>query len=306
MTYRHRTIAAVFLFVAISGGFANATTRAVDERRSAEPRGSVEIINTSGRITVTGWDRSEVAITGTLQKDVERMEFTSSGSKTVIRVVPRKKLLGNSNSGEAILSIQIPQQSSLNVSSVSADLVVRQVLGEQRLSTVSGNIDAELGAEASARSVSGDMRLVTKPETKRLEIKSVSGDVNMSGGASGLVDVKTVSGDGKFLLGTLADASFKTVSGDFELKLGLDSDGRVTAESVSGLIAIDFASLPAARFKLRTFSGNIDLCALLQPAAGAPPTNRAERRNREFQIGDGEGRVDVQTMSGEVRLCSLR
>jgi DUF4097 and DUF4098 domain-containing protein YvlB len=149
------------------------------------------------------------------------------------------------------------------------------------------------------------MRLVTKPETKRLEIKSVSGDVNMSGGASGLVDVKTVSGDGKFLLGTLADASFKTVSGDFELKLDLDSDGRVTAESVSGLIAIDFASLPTARFKLRTFSGNIDLCALLQPAAGTAPTNRAERRNREFQIGDGKGRVDVQTMSGGVRLCSL-
>jgi DUF4097 and DUF4098 domain-containing protein YvlB len=299
-------IAAVFFLIAISGGFADATTRTVDERRAAEPRGSVEIINTSGRITVTGWDRSEVAITGTLEETVERMDFTSSGGKTIIRVVPRKRLSGNSKSGEAILSIQIPQQSSLNVSLVSADLMVRQVLGEQRLSTVSADIDAELGVEATVRSVSGDMRLITKPETKRLEVKSVSGDINMSGGASGLVDVKTVSGDGKFLLGALADASFKTVSGEFDLKLSLEPGGRLATESVSGQIGIDFASLPAAKFKLRTFSGNIDLCALLQPAAGASPMNRAERRNREFQIGDGEGRVDVQTMSGEVRLCSLR
>lgn len=125
----------------------------------------------------------------------------------------------------------------------------------------------------------------------------------MSGGACGLVDVKTVSGDRQFLLGALADASFKTVSGDFELKLGLDSDGRMAAESVSGLLAIDFASLPAAKFRLWIFSGNIDLCPLFQPAAGAAPTNRADRRSREFQIGDGEERVDVQTMSGEVRLC---
>jgi DUF4097 and DUF4098 domain-containing protein YvlB len=303
MTSLHQTIATICLVIAICGGFANATTRVVDERRIAEPQGSVEIINTSGRITVTGWDRSEVAITGTLDERVERIEFISNGDKTIIRVVSRKLVPGNPNSGEAILSIRIPQQSLLHISSVSADLVIRQVLGEQKLSTVSGDVDAELRAETSIRSVSGDIRLATTPETKRLEINSVSGNINVRGGASGFVNVKTVSGDGNFSLGALADAKFQTVSGNFDLKLALEPGGRLAAESVSGLLGINFASLPAARFKLRTFSGDLDLCAAIRPIAGVAPTNRAERRNREFRSGDGEGRVDVQTMSGEVRLC---
>lgn len=61
--------------------------------------------------------------------------------------------------------------------------------------------------------------------------------------------------------------------------------------------------MPAVRFKSRTFSGDIDLCAAIRPIAGMTPMTLSERRNRESQIGHGEGRVDVQTMSGEGRLC---
>ena len=301
-----RTIAALCLAAALSIPVATAATRAVDERRAADPRGDVEIINTSGRVTVTGWDRPEVAVTGTLEDGGERLEFTSSRGKTLIRVVQRDRGSSMRSAGGAVLDIRVPQQSALDVSVVSADLVLRRLQGEQRLATVSGDVDAELGVEASARSVSGDLRLTTTPATMRLEINSVSGDVTVTGGAGGRVEARTVSGDARFALGTVSDARFKSVSGDLRTRMALAPGGRYAAESVSGSVGVDFAALPSARFQLRTFSGDIDLCAAVGSAAGAAPTGRDGRRGRDFRHGDGDGRVEVQTMSGEIRLCAVR
>lgn len=301
------TVATLCIVAALSCVVAEAANRTVDERRAADPRGSVEIINTSGRVTVTGWDRPEVVVTGSLEEKVERLDFTTSGGKTVIRVVQRGRGSMQWDAGDAVLEIRVPRQSALNVSLVSADLVVRSLQGEQRLSTVSGDIDAELSAEASARSVSGDLTLAAKPETKRLEINSVSGDVTVTGRAGGRVDVRTVSGDAKFSLGSVEDAKFKSVSGDLSMSLALEPAGRFAAESVSGLVKIDFATLPAARFELRSFTGDIDLCPAVQSAAGAADRDAGKGgRSREFRNGNGEGRVDVQTMSGEIRLCAPR
>ena len=59
----------------------------VDEHRAASPQGAVEIDNVAGMIDVQGWDKSEVAVTGTIGKDVERVEVTGEGNRTSIRVI---------------------------------------------------------------------------------------------------------------------------------------------------------------------------------------------------------------------------
>ena len=59
----------------------------VDEHRPAGASGSVEIDNVAGEIDVQGWDKSEVAVTGSIGKDVERVEVTGGGNRTSIRVV---------------------------------------------------------------------------------------------------------------------------------------------------------------------------------------------------------------------------
>jgi len=302
----YRTVTMLCLAAALCGPSAHAAPRAVDERRAADPRGDVEIVNTAGKVTVTGWDRPEVAVTGTLEDGVERLEFTSSGGKTLIRVVQRDRGSSMRSAGGAVLDIRVPQQSAVDVSVVSADLVLRRLPGEQRLATVSGDVDAELGVEASARSVSGDLRLTTTPATKRLEVNAVSGEVTVTGGAGGRVEIRTVSGDARLTLGTVSDARFKSVSGDLGMRLALAPDGRFAAESVSGSVGIDFASSPSARFQLRSFSGDIGVCPAVQPAAGAASADRSGQRSREFRNGDGDGRVEVQTMSGDIRLCAGR
>src|SRR3984957_3988027 len=59
----------------------------VAEPRPANPQGAVQIDNVAGLIDVQGWDKSEVAVTGTIGKDVERVDVTGDSNRTSIRVV---------------------------------------------------------------------------------------------------------------------------------------------------------------------------------------------------------------------------
>ena len=142
MTHRRRPSAVpAILLIAAAGAVVAGTavaapaTRAVNERRPADPRGTVEIVNTAGRVSVAGWERPEVEVTGTLAERVERLEFTRSGTRTLVRVVLRKGA-SMSGSGDAVLDIKVPSGSTLDASTVSADLRVRGVAGEQQLATV--------------------------------------------------------------------------------------------------------------------------------------------------------------------------
>src|SRR5579862_4986480 len=92
----------------------------VDEHRAANPQGAVEIDNVAGSIDVQGWDKSEVAVTGTAGKDVERVDVTGDGNRTSIRVVLPKGMHWGMHDGEAHLVIHVPTNSSVTASVVSS------------------------------------------------------------------------------------------------------------------------------------------------------------------------------------------
>ena len=313
MTHQRRPSALpAILLIAAAGAVVAGTavaapaTRAVNERRPADPRGTVEIVNTAGRVSVAGWERPEVEVTGTLAERVERLEFTRSGTRTLVRVVLRKGA-SMSGSGDAVLDIKVPSGSTLDASTVSADLRVRGVAGEQQLATVSGDVEADLGREASARSISGNLRLGSSSGTTRLEVSSVSGSITVTGQVGGRVEASTVSGDASFVLGAVSEAEFETVSGDLTATLALAADGRLRAESVSGNVRVDFVgALPPARFGIESFSGDIELCAAARAATSKDEALKVDGSSRtlEFRNAPGTARVDVETMSGDVRLCT--
>src|SRR5215469_7265751 len=53
----------------------------------AQPRGVVEISNVNGKIEVSGWDRSEVSVHAELGSGLERVEVSSEGGRTGIKVL---------------------------------------------------------------------------------------------------------------------------------------------------------------------------------------------------------------------------
>jgi hypothetical protein len=272
----------------------------VDEHRAANPQGSVEIDNVAGLIDVQGWDKSEVAVTGTIGKDVERVEVAGESNRTSIRVILPQGHHWGMRDGEAHLLIHVPTNSSVAASMVSSDLKVSAVHGGLELRTVSGNISGEGGGDVRANAVSGDIHL-TANAAKVIEVKSISGNIVLTGG-NAEVEATTVSGDAHLTLGTVSRARFKTVSGDLSATLAAAVDAQIEGESVSGDVKLDFANAPAADFDVQTISGEIDNCFGPKPIE----SRHGPGARLTFKTGDSSARVRISSHSGDVRLCAKK
>jgi len=277
----------------------------VDEHAAADAHGQVELSNISGRIEIVGWDKPEVAASGTLSDGYQRVDISSSGTRTTVRVVhgaPGDKNLGVGfgEGGETNLVVHVPRGSSLAASLISSDITVRDVQGDQELQTVSGNVTTAAAGDVRIHTVSGDIQLTAAPQSKLLELSTVSGNLHVTGGG-GDVSVNSVSGDATLALGTVSHAQFKAIHGDTHVSLGLAPDGRLEAESISGDMTIDFAGpLPQADFDLQSVGGDLKTCFGQQGIHERyGPGSRLS-----FREGSGSARVRVETKSGNVTLCA--
>jgi DUF4097 and DUF4098 domain-containing protein YvlB len=288
------------LLAAALAPVALAATRPVDQKVAAGATGTVEIVNVAGNVDLQGWDRPEVAVSGTLGDGVERVDLTASGTHVTLRVVEKKGLFGWGNDGEAKLVVHVPARSTLDVSLVSADLKLTGVQGDGHLQTVSGDINGEAGgASLQVSTVSGDVQLTAR-NSRDLRLKTVSGDLTLEG-PGGEVAFTTVSGDGRMTLGTLSRLRLESVSGDMHVKAGLAANGQLEASSVSGDVQVEFAGQPDADFELQAFSGDIRSCF----AGGQPVKEKYGPETRlNFRNGKGGGSVHVDTKSGDISVCT--
>jgi DUF4097 and DUF4098 domain-containing protein YvlB len=288
-----------FALLACPWSLAYAAT-SVDEHRQANPQGEVEIDNVAGSIEVQGWDKSEVAVSGTIGKDVERVDVTGDGNRTSIRVILPKGIHWGMHDGDAHLVIHVPTNSSVSTSMVSSDLKISAVRGALELRTVSGNISGDGGGDLRANDVSGDIHF-TATAAKRIEVKAISGSIVLTGGNAD-IEATTVSGDAQLTLGTVSRARFKTVSGEISAKLAATADAQIDGESVSGDIRLDFAGEPAADFDVQTLSGDIENC--FGPKPVEPRHGPGKRLS--FKTGDTSARIHLTSNSGDVRLCTRK
>jgi Putative adhesin len=272
----------------------------VDQHRPASPQGAVEIDNVAGLIDVQGWDKPEVAVTGTIGKDVERVDLTGDGNRTSVRVVLPNGNHWGMHDGEAHLVIHVPTNSSVSASLVSSDLKISAVRGALELSTVSGDISGEGGGDVRANAVSGNIRL-TANGAKRIEVKAISGDITLTGGNAD-IETTTVSGDAHLTLGTVTRARFKTVSGNVHASLATTADAQIDGESVSGDIELRFAGEPAADYDVQTLSGDIKNCFGPQPIE----RRHGPGKRLTFKTGDTSGRVRLTSNSGNVDFCAKK
>jgi len=270
--------------------------RSIDERHAANPTGLVEIVNVAGSVELRGWDRAEVQVTGTVDDAIDRVDLTAAGDRTSVHVVMRSGM--SWHGGEARLIVNVPAGSAVSVSLVSADLKIAGIRGDAKLSTVSGDVEGDVHGDLRVDAVSGALH-VTAREAQHIEVKSISGDVDLIGGG-GEVEVTTVSGTAKAALATLSRGRFKTVSGDVTADLALSPGAQLDGESVSGDITFNFAAAPDADVDVQSFSGDIHNCFGPKPVkAEYGPGSRLA-----FTSGAGHARVHVDTKSGDVRLCT--
>ncbi len=265
----------------------------VDEKKPAAKDGVVEVHNVAGAVRVVGWDQAEVAVTGTLGKGTERLEFTAGDRRTVVRVVlPRDAHHVDGSE----LEIKVPAGSGLEVNTVSANIDVEKVSGELDLESVSGDVTA--GGEPkrfAAKSVSGGVRITATSAPGRA--KSVSGEVTLTG-VTGEVEAGSVSGSIVVTGDGVSRLDLETTSGDIRVDAGLAKDARVDAKTVSGTVELRLPAATAADFDVTTFSG--DISNEFGPAAKRT-SEYGPGKELSFSTGAG-ARVSAKSFSGSVRL----
>ncbi|MGD0502479.1 MAG: DUF4097 family beta strand repeat-containing protein [Steroidobacteraceae bacterium] len=263
---------------------------------SADPQGSIEIDVMSGSVEIDGWDRPEVEVTGQPDDLADRVRVSTSGDKTTIHVTPYS-IHGNS-SEDIHLIVHVPAKSGLTTSLVNASVKVQGLQGDAYLRTISGSISGEVSGDLRVNTVTGTVHL-SAPSAKRIEIKTISGNVQLTGGP-GEAEVTTVSGKVQADLGSLTRGRFKSISGDVTANYSLAQNAEIEGESVSGTIRFGFASTPGADFDVQSFSGTIDNCF------GPKPTQAQYGPGSKliFKSGDGHGNVRIATKSGDIKLCT--
>lgn len=280
------------LLIAASSAFAG---QQVDQRLAAAARGTVEIANVAGTVTVQGTSKNEVQVSGNISERA-RLEFTVEGDRTVVKVVLPKTSWHDSGSE---LSIQVPEGSAVTTSTVSADTVIQDVRGALDLQTVSGNLEAETyDRDAKLRSVSGDVTVHGNHGTAVLGITTVSGNIEVKN-AAGEMNAQTVSGDLNLHLSKLVRSRLRTTSGDINLYGELTSDARVESETVSGDINLYLAGARDGDYDLATATGDISNCF----GPRAVEHKYGPGMELKFRQGTSDASLKARTLSGDLSLC---
>jgi DUF4097 and DUF4098 domain-containing protein YvlB len=248
----------------------------VDERRPAAADAAVSVSNVAGSVTVTGWDRAEVAVTGTLEDGVERLEVTGGPQRIRIEVKLKQH---QHDHGDATLEVKVPKGGSVDVDTVSADISAGGLRGALHAQSVSGKV-------------------VVNGSNAPIEAQSVSGDIEVTG-AEGRLKATTVSGNVVTRGGTLSDVDLESVSGNLHCEASLAAKGTLDAKTVSGDVTISLPASLGADVSLNTFSGSLESAFDL----GNVETSRfVPSKSVRRTIGDGGARLRVETLSGSIKL----
>lgn len=278
-------------------GAAAAAAEEIDRIADAAPDGTVSISNIAGSVEVEGWSRNQVQVTGDLGDDVEELIFERDGNEFEIKVKTRRR---HSRDVASDLHVRVPGRSSLEINTVSADVDVAGVAGEQDLESVSGDITTQArDADIDVNTVSGDLEITGDKAAIRSRLSSVSGDIDTMG-LAGEIGIESVSGDLLVADGIFERASLNTVNGDIVFRAQLLEDGRLDVETVNGGVEIEFAGDVNARFDIETFNGDIDNC--FGPEA-VRVSKYAPGYELKFTEGNGSARVTIETLNGDLSLC---
>ncbi len=265
----------------------------VEHSMALDDDGMVVIKVVKGEVRVEAWDREELLVRGEVGEGSDRLLMEGNSQRREIEVkIPR-----NSRGVEGSeLEFFVPAGASVVVETTSADIIADGIGGELvELRAVSGDIEADAGGERLfAHTVSGDVEL--ESNARRVDINSVSGDIDARL-AGEEVDANTVSGELLLIARSLDRGHFESVSGDMELDVALAGTGVISVASLSGDVDLILPGDLSATCEAESFSGSIKSTRGQVEKAKYGP-----HKTLRFVSGDGSGRVQVESFSGDVRI----
>jgi DUF4097 and DUF4098 domain-containing protein YvlB len=286
---------AAFVLAAVLAGPAwVAAQTPVDQKRPAASDASVHVENLAGSTKVTGWERPEVQVKGTVCSDCE-LELTGSDKQVHVEIQSDHV---NPMAAKSDLEVFVPAGASVSIEGFAASISVAGVTGSASAETVNGSITQTGAAKGvDLQSVNGSID-VTKAGG-RVHAEAVNGTVTIRD-ASGELQASTVNGKLLVSGGSYDRAKLETVSGVVRFEAGLSPRATLGVESVSGPVDLFFPAAFGAEFSVSTFSGQI--VNELGPAAEKPPNKWSPGKELSFTSGSGGARVTVETLSGAINI----
>jgi hypothetical protein len=275
------------LSVAFAAAASTAAVTQIDER-PAKPDGVVQIVIPAGSFRVSGWDKAEIAVAGTLDKDAQGIDI-GDGEEHM-----RIKVKGSPNASVE-LDINVPSGSRLNIETFSAGVTVQRVAGRVAVKNVSGDVTVGGSGDVSVESVSGAVKI---SEARKVEVEAVNGPVNVSR-SGGEIRASTVDGTLAVAGNSFENVKLGTISGELRFDGDLTKTARLAAKTVSGVVTLVLPAAIDASFSVRCFSGAIE--NELGPQAEQKHAI-LPGKNLQFSTGSGSAQVSVVTMSSPVHL----
>jgi len=179
--------------------------------------------------------------------------------------------------------VRCPEGTDVTAKTKSADVRATGTVGALTVTTASGDTSADrVRGAANVKSASGDVAIAVAESS--LDVRSASGDIAVEA-VRGKVSVNTASGD--VTIGEAdADVDVNTVSGDQQHRAV--RQGRVTAQAVSGDVAIGVRRGSKAYLDCSTISG--DTASELDSLDAAPAAD-------ELLV-----EIKAKTVSGDIRI----
>jgi DUF4097 and DUF4098 domain-containing protein YvlB len=296
------TIRMAFLTAASLAALAQPALAAqnITKRATVAADALVDVENVQGRVDVTAWDRNEVELVAVLESDKDQLEYEATDQQVRIKVSRPDRKYRHDEDEDAILTLRVPKGARLAVDTVSADIRIAGVRGEQRIGTVSGTLDTQAYDEAvDVRAVSGDITVAGTGGKAVVRSESVSGSTAVEG-IRGSYEGKVVSGEIRATVAAASRLRLGAVSGDIAVTSDLTPDARVDMESISGEIGLIVKPPVNAEFEIESFSGDIESCFGGKARATSKYGPGSELRMTQ---GNGGARVHLQTLSGDISVC---
>jgi len=248
--------------------------------------GFFQLNTSSGDIDVRGTDGDRVRITTQDPDDAFVLdEYVVEAGEGSLRVrSPRGGLIevniGSFKWGRRLgggggtdLVVEVPHGARVDIGTVSGDLNVSGLDGEQRYKTVSGDVELD--------DVEGT-----------IELDGTSGDVRLLAAGTVALDLRTVSGDIAARAEVVERLSVQTLSGDMRIEAAMAPGYQHTIETVSGDTRITTSS--GLTIEARTVSGDI--------RSDVPHRTSIEAGRRSIILGDGRASLGFRSMSGDLQL----
>lgn len=317
LSMRLNTLVATLMVLMAAPAFADGKAVSESKKVSANERIELEVMRGDVDITVTS--KEQFSIKGTLDEEAEGYEFTSTGGVTRFEVKMPRRLYNNGYSEDkrgSRLTVEVPQGARLSFEGVSTSVKAKGVQGGADITTVNGSIDAsELAGKVSlqtvngnieSRNIQGHLKLATvNGEIKdqsagaSLEMESVNGELQSVSSAKD-VEVSTVNGEVNLALTGSERVEFSTVNGQIDISLKGSKAPRISGSSVSGALVLTLPDLDSARISVEASAGGDIENKLTNDKV--EEAKYGPMRNLDTTLGDGDGRIELETVSGEVVL----